>query len=410
MTNYITRHNIICNSQYGFQANKSTESALIDLVDYVHNGLTEKSNVGAVFMDLSKAFDIMSHNILKIKLEHYGFRGSFLAFLMDFLKDRKYFVNVNGKSSVTRTSNIGVPQGSTLGPLFFLIYVNDIINCSNILKFILFADDTTILYKNRNINELNDILCNETKNVMNWFSANKLLLNFSKTHTMLFSNKQGNPKLSVHINNIHLEEKEVITFLGVEIDNKLLWKSHIKLICSKISKSIGILRLLRFSFPKHVLKMIYMSLIYSYINYCNVVWGSAYNNHLKPLVILQKKAVRIINKSSYDAESAPIFHSLSLLNISNIHKLNCLNFMYNCLSNNKFPEFRKRILENASSHDYNTRHREQLNPPFERLEICRRSFLCKGIGLWNNLDVDVKSRYFNYFKKTIKCKLIDGNV
>ena len=317
---------------------------------------------------------------------------------------------MNGKSSVTRTSNIGVPQGSTLGPLFFLIYVNDIINCSNILKFILFADDTTILYKNRNINELNDILCNETKNVMNWFSANKLLLNFSKTHTMLFSNKQGNPKLSVHINNIHLEEKEVITFLGVEIDNKLLWKSHIKLICSKISKSIGILRLLRFSFPKHVLKLIYMSLIYSYINYCNVVWGSAYNNHLRPLVILQKKAVRIINNSSYDAESAPIFHSLSLLNISNLHKLNCLNFMYNCLSNNKFPEFRKRILENASSHDYNTRHKEQLNPPFERLEICRRSFLCKGIGLWNNLDVDVKSRYFNYFKKTIKCKLIDGNI
>ena len=84
--------------------------------------------------------------------------------------------------------------------------------------------------------------------------------------------------------------------------------------------------------------------------------------------------------------------------------------MYNCLSNNKFPEFRKRILENASSHDYNTRHREQLNPPFERLEICRRSFLCKGIGLWNNLDVDVNSRYFNYFKKTMKCKLVDGNV
>ena len=197
---------------------------------------------------------------------------------------------MNGKSSVTKTSNIGVPQGSTLGPLFFLIYVNNIINCSNILKFILFADDTTIMYKNKNINDLNNILSNETKKVMNWFSANKLLLNFSKSHTMLFSNKRGNPKLNVNIHNFHLEEKEVVTFLGVEIDNKLLWKSHIKHICSKISKSIGILRLLRFSFPKHVLKMIYMSLIYSYINYCNVVWGSAYINHLKPLVILQKKS------------------------------------------------------------------------------------------------------------------------
>ena len=209
---------------------------------------------------------------------------------MDFLNNRKYFVSVNGHSYVTKISNIGVPQGSTLGPLFFLLYVNDIINCSNILKFILFADDTTIMYKHNNINELNNILTNETTKVMNWFSANKLLLNLSKSHTMLFSNKRGNPKLKVNIQNMHLEDKEVVTFLGVEIDNKLLWTSHIKHICSKISKSIGILRRLRFSFPNHILKMIYMSLIYSYINYCNVVWGSAYQNHLKPLVILQKKS------------------------------------------------------------------------------------------------------------------------
>ena len=379
----------------------------MDLVNYVHNGLTEKSHVGAVFMDLSKAFDVMSHVILKIKLEHYGFRGSYLNFLMDFLKDREYFVNVNGHSSATNISNIGVPQGSTLGPLLFLIYVNDIINSSNILKFILFADDTTIMYKHSNIKELNDILTNETNKIIDWFSANRLLLNISKSHTMLFTNKQRIHKLKVSIQNINLEEKEVVTFLGVEIDNKLLWTSHIKHICSKVSKSIGILRILRYSFPKHILKMIYMSLIYSYINYCNVVWGSAYLNHLKPLVILQKKAVRIINKSNYDAESSPIFYTLGLLNIYNIHKLNCLTFMYNCLTNNKFPEFRDKILKNAFTHQYSTRHRGQLNPPFERLEICKRSFLCKGIYLWNNLDTDVKCKNFNSFKKTIKCKLID---
>ena len=208
---------------------------------------------------------------------------------MDFLKDREYFVNVNGHSSATKISNIGVPQGSTLGPLLFLIYVNDIINSSNILKFILFADDTTIMYKHSNIKELNDILTNETNKIIDWFSANRLLLNISKSHTMLFTNKQRIHKLNVSIQNINLEEKEVVTFLGVEIDNKLLWTSHIKHICSKVRKSIGILHILSYSFPKHILKMIYMSLIYSYINYCNVVWGSAYLNHLKPLVILQKK-------------------------------------------------------------------------------------------------------------------------
>ena len=121
MINYITKNGIISNSQYGFQQNKSTESALIDLTDFIHQGLTERFNVGAVFMDLSKAFDVMNHDILYSKLEHYGFRGSFLSFIMNFLKDRKYFVCTNGYQSDARTSNIGVPQGSTLGPLLFLL-------------------------------------------------------------------------------------------------------------------------------------------------------------------------------------------------------------------------------------------------------------------------------------------------
>merc|ERR1711888_326327 len=154
---------------------------------------------------------------------------------------------------------------------------------------------------------------------------------------MLFSNKRGNPKLAIIIDNIILEEKDVVAVLGVNIDNKLNWKSHIQHIYNKISKSIAILRRLKYSFPRHILIMIYMSLIYSYINYCNVVWGSAYNCHLKPLVVLQKKAVRLIKKANYRNESAPIFYDLKLLPISNIYHLNCLKFLFKCLFNNSFP-------------------------------------------------------------------------
>ena len=309
-------------------------------------------------MDLSKAFDVMSHEILKIKLEHYGFRGSFLDFLMSFLKDRKYFVSVNGYISDLKKSNIGVPQGSTLGPLLFLIYINDIVNCSNILKFILFADDTTVLYENININDLNNVLSQEIDKVMKWFSANKLLINLSKTNTMLFSNKRGNPKLHVCIEDTLLEEKQNITFLGVIIDNKLQWRDHIKLVCSKISKSIGILCYLRHAYPIHILRLLYMSLIFSYLNYCNVVWGSAYECHLRPVLTLQKKAVRIITKSAYDERSAPIFNSLKILQVPKIHKLNCFIFMFKCLNCNNFPIFRNKILQNISSHNYATRHRD----------------------------------------------------
>ena len=409
MINYIEKNKIITNSQFGFRANKSTESALIDLVDFVHKGLTNKSNIGAVFMDLSKAFDVMSHDILKIKLEHYGFRGSFLDFLMSFLKDRKYFVSVNGYISDMKKSNIGVPQGSTLGPLLFLIYINDIVNCSNILKFILFADDTTVLFENSNINDLNNVLSQEIDKVMKWFSANKLLINLSKTNTMLFSNKRGNPKLHVCIEDTLLEEKQNVTFLGVIIDNKLQWRDHIKLVCSKISKSIGILCYLRHAYPIHILRLLYMSLIFSYLNYCNVVWGSAYECHLRPLLTLQKKAVRIITKSAYDERSAPIFNSLKILQVPKIHKLNCFIFMFKCLNCNNFPIFRNKILQNTASHNYATRHRDLFYIPRERLEICRKSFLNKGISLWNELDSEVKNlKTLKSFKKVIKNILLQN--
>ena len=184
-----------------------------------------------------------------------------------------------------------------------------------------------MLYENSDINVLNNVLLQEIDKVMKWFSANKLLINLSKTNSMLFSNKRGNPKLYLYVEDFLIEEKQNVTFLGVIIDNKLLWKEHIQFVCNKISKSIGILCYLRHSYPIHILRLLYMSLIFSYMNYCNLVWGSAYECHLKPLLTLQKKAVRIITKSAYDERSAPIFNSLKILQLQKIHKFNCFIFI-----------------------------------------------------------------------------------
>ena len=361
-------------------------------------------------MDLSKAFDVMSHDILKSKLEHYGFRGTFLSLVMNFLKDRKYFVYANGYKSGVKIVNIGVPQGSTLGPLLFLLFINDIENCSKLLKFILFADDTTVLLKNRNINQLNSIFSNEINKVLIWFASNKLAINLSKTNSMLFSNKRGNPKLNISLQDIVLKDKEVVTFLGVEVDRKLSWKYHINHVCNKISKTIAILRILKFSFPRHILIMVYMSLIYSYINYCNIIWGSADECHLKPLIVLQKKALRIINNSNYRDASAPIFYNLKLLPIPEIFHLNCLKFLYKCLKDNSFPVIKQRILQNNSSHGYETRYRYLLKPLFERLEICKKAFLSQSIKFWNNLNPIIKeSKSLHSFKLKVKYFLLERN-
>ena len=359
-------------------------------------------------MDLSKAFDMITHEILQKKLEHYGFRGNFLSFIMNYLKDRKYFVCINGYLSDTKINNIGVPQGSTLGPLLFLLYVNDIINCSNVLKFILFADDTTVLLRSHCIKDLNNKLAIEVQKVITWFCANNLVINLTKTNCMLFSNKRGNPRLSITVDNLILEGKEVITFLGVEIDSKLTWKSHIQHICNKISRSIAILRILKHSFPKHILIMIYMSLIYSYINYCNIVWGSAYESHLKPLIVLQKKAVRLITNANFRDNSAPIFFNLKLLPISRIYHLNCLQFLFKVLHNDSFPYLKNRILYNYSTHNHITRNRYKLKPIRERLELCKNSYLSQSVKLWNNLDDNTKeSKSLYNFKLKVKQSLIN---
>ena len=184
-------------------------------------------------MDLSKALDVLNHEILKTKLEHYGFRGNFLNFLMNFIKNREYFVSANGHTSNKRTVNIGVPQGSTLGPLLFLLYINDMVNCSDILKFSLFADDSIASHSDTDLNTTLNTHKDEFSKVLEWLQANKLIINLQKTHMMLFTYKTRPATLSININNNVITEINETKFLGVIVDNQLNWNAHIEHISNK---------------------------------------------------------------------------------------------------------------------------------------------------------------------------------
>ena len=407
MSEFLTKYNIISDTQFGFRKGMGTDSALINFIDYVHRGQSKKHNVGAIFMDLSKAFDVMDHQLLKLKLDHYGFRGVFLEFLMSYLDKREYYVHVNGLDSDTKVVNVGVPQGSTLGPLLFLLFINDMKHCSSLLKFLQFADDTTIVLSSPDITELNEILEREGNKVLEWFSCNKLILNLEKTNCMLFSNKRHKPYLNIKLFDQVIKQVNETTFLGVVIDDKLTWKSHIKHVSSKISKSIAILNFFRNIFPKPVLRMLYMSLIHCHLNYCNIVWGSAYKTVLDPLYKLQKKAVRLINGSKYLEHTEPIFRKLNILNIHMVFELNCLLFIYKCTKMGKFQEFSKLLIKKSSIYGYSTRNNDQFRPPCSRLDIVKRSFFTTGINLWNIIDDEIKGcpNIFK-FKNKVKINLL----
>ena len=390
MIEFIDKFNIFSITQTGFRKGMSTETALLDYVNKINTGLENKQYTISILLDLSKAFDLMDHSILRIKLEHYGFRGNILDFLMSFLTDRKYFVSINGKKSNQETVRIGVPQGSTLGPLLFLIYVNDMANSSNILDFLQFADDSTTTHSGVNLRNVISTIEIEFKKVLEWLYANKLVINLKKTHLMLFTNNKRPQEITLNIDGNMITEKSESKFLGVIVDNKLTWQGHIKYISGKVSKSLSIIRYLRYIFPKHILKTLYLTLVLPYIMYCNIIWGSAYKTVLRPLFILQKKCIRTITKSPFLEHTIPLFKDCKLLNVYQLFDYNCAIFMFKIINTNQYQVFKEKLNNCKVVHHHNTRNRNLITVPYSRLQKCINSFFINAIRVWNKISNFVK--------------------
>ena len=169
------------------------------------------------------------------------------------------------------------------------------------------------------------------------------------------------------------------------------WNAHIEHIANKISKSVAVLRFLRDIFPKHILKTLYLTLSYPYFNYCNLIWGTANDTNLNPLIVLQKKCIRIINRAGYIDHTDPLFKTTKLLKLSQIHILSCAKFIYKCYTSCTYSNFRGRLILNSDIHKHDTRIASDLRAPFERLEIGLNSFFIKGIKIWNKLPADIKT-------------------
>lgn len=327
---FLSQHGVIADSQFGFRKKFSTEMALAFAIDKITNEIDRGNCVVGLFLDLKKAFDTVHHRILEQKLFHYGIRGGALDLVRNYLLDRNQAVKIGQHVSTLKSYHFGVPQGSILGPLFFLIYINDLRNCLTSTFPVLYADDTNVFMSGSDVEEMTDLFNNDLANLNEWLKSNRLSLNLSKTHSMIFSTNRTirDQTLSLSMNGTVIGTTKTTTFLGVYIDNALTWSTHIAHVAGKISKSVGILKKASRVLTKDTLLSLYKSLILPYLHYCNLIWGNASNVHLQRLVVLQKRAIRIINRIGPRDHTSPYFAQDNLLTVTDIYKLSCSIFLY----------------------------------------------------------------------------------
>ena len=407
---FLDKYNILNSNQYGFRKKYSTDLALIKIYDKISSAIANKEHVIGIFMDLSKAFDTLNHAILLSKLKNYGVRGHALLWFENYLKNRKQYVTFNGHNSHSQFVQCGVPQGSILGPLLFLLYVNDIFNTSSLLSFVLFADDTNIFCSHKDFDSLIDILNFEINKVSNWFKSNKLSLNITKTHSMYFKLHSHNNDipLNIKIDDILIEQKDSSKFLGVIIDEKLTWNEHLHHIIMCISRSIGIISKLRFLLPQSTLFTLYNALILPYISYCNIVWANCGSTKINSIFLLQKRALRICTGSHYLAHTDPLFHKFKTLKISDLNSVQVAIVMFKYINKQLPPSFDSMFNFNNTVHSYPTRISGNFHLTNPKLSFSHRSIRHLGPDLWNNFSENIKSCTTLYsFKATLKRNLIE---
>ena len=379
---YFITYKLLYFSQHGFRKLHSTETASLEFIDKIMQHLDNGKSPIAIFIDLSKAFDTIDHNILLHKLEYYGIKGIELKWVSSYLSNRMQYVSYKSTSSSLLPISTGVPQGSILGPLLFIIYMNDICFSSSKFKSVLYADDTSLESPLCNFNfspglnnsDVSLYINSELQKIYNWLCVNKLSLNTAKTKYLIFRFPQVSvntlPKLNLKINNIEIEQTSKFNFLGVTIEETLSWKSHTNIICNKISRTIGIMKKMSSYVPKNVLLTLYNSLILPHLYYGTLVWGFVPGRIHK----LQKRAIRLISGAKYNAHTGGLFKSLNILQIDDVFKYKCLKFYFKW-KKNELPEyFKTMFLPKQNVHSYSTRNQNS-----EYFQTPKRSLTKKSI-------------------------------
>ena len=415
---FLNTHDIIYKHQYGFRPKHNTSHPVLHLSEKIYKALNQNPSATTItiFIDLKKAFDTVDHDILLEKLKRYGVRETANLWFQNYLSDREQFVSINGIESEKVKILCGVPQGSVLGPLLFLLFINDLPKATEFFT-LLFADDTTFQISNTNVKTLFEDANFELNKANEWFKANKLTLNVKKTKFMLFSDKN----LQTEISNLQIKiggknvdqvgtycKEKYFKFVGHVLDDKLSWEGHIEHLCKKLASSNYAINSTKNFLPKKVRLTLYHSLFESHLNYGNLLWSCAKQKSLRKVENLQKKCIRNINLKGFKAHTEPLFKDLNILKLDDKFTY-CRSIFMHQYKHKKLPiSFSDLFTDIICADEFQTRHNDYNYVIYPAKKKSLESFPLKQILFnWNSLDIDLKATAdAEEFKLLVKQNLI----
>ena len=405
LLDYIKSQSLLSQNQSGFRPKHSTVTALASVTDDWFHSIDKGNYIGTIFVDLQKAFDMVDHLILISKLESLGVTGVELKWFKNYLSNRRIRTSVNNVLSDEKLITKGVPQGSLLGPLLFIIFINDINSAFSACKVHLYADDTVIYYSHKNLKEVENVLNKELNSLEAWMNNNNLKINYDKTVCMLLGTHNMLKKqalLNIKINEQQLSQVKSFKYLGVHVDEKLKWDVHIEQTRNKLSKMVNYLGRLRQFVNMSELKLIYNSIILPHFDYGDVVWQSASSKSLTQLQKIQNRAGRIILKvNPYSHTSTSQIHSCLGWKMIRERQTSHLILLTYKILNNMTPAYLKDMFKFKPS-PYSLRNEHNLFLPKPTTNYCKRSFVYRASLQYNKLSPDLrKLPTFAIFKNNL---------
>ena len=408
MYNYLNSHQLLHQYQSGFRPLHSCHTALVRLTDTWLKAIDRRELIGTVFLDFKKAFDLVNHRTLLLKLQEYFPNAPQLQILESYLSDRFQYVTINGNTSVKKRTKSGVPQGSVLGPLLFLIYINDLplhlhthpLHPNSKTNTELFADDASIYSTNKNIDIINKNLQLSLNLAEEWCNNNSMVIHPDKTTAMLISTRQKQQltslKLILFIRNKIIEQVTTHKILGIHIDSKLNWQPHIHHLNKRLSKNVYLLAKLRKFVDAEHLKLFYDAHIMSHINYVSTVWDGCSEATFININRQHRRAVKLISPIQNTTTENKMKH-LDILPLTEQMKYNKATLIHK-IYYDKTPPYLSHLIT-KSTNRYGSMN---LVPPLPRIDIMKTSLSYSGSVVWNDLPDNLK---LNMSTKSFKLNL-----